>query len=177
MTKRSVRPRSRKRTSVGATTRKRTSEASTKFVSGASSRRGKLSFPIHADIDIPIYRQRFLFLVEKDIEPGYQWIEKTLGSKVARSAIISEESVNAAAFGLERNGDRAFVVWLKSWDSNAKSYGRLAHECLHATIQILAYINYCPRLRPRFSEPICYLHDSIMRLCVEQIYSVTSHAR
>jgi len=131
----------------------------------------KTVLPMHCDLYIEVYRLRFLFLVDDNLARGFNWIDKTLDVELDRSNAIVESVCVAAAFGIPYNGgnNRCFVVWMKFWDHDAYSIARLSHECLHAAIHILSYVGYRPKLRPRFSEPICYLQDTLMRMCLEKI--------
>ncbi len=119
-----------------------------------------------------MYRQRLLFLFDSDVKKGYAWIESKLGVGDADGALrkFGENPAQGSSFAVETvDQGYVFIIWVKSFDGSARDIALLSHECLHATIQMLSYIGYEPKLVHKNSEPICYLQGEILRTCLEQI--------
>ena len=130
----------------------------------------EIANPLHVERIVPIYKQALIFLIDNDTDRVNAYLEKKYRGHVPKNMVTSR--VNAGAFKLVAvdDSDCVFVLWLKFWDGGtALQRGRLAHEAMHIAIGILHYVGYVPPLKPRNSEPICYLLDYIVRTCYEEI--------
>lgn len=59
------------------------------------------------------------------------------------------------------------VIALRHWSGSPWDHSVLAHECLHITQKVLDETGM--RLGKRTAEAYCYLHDSLIRRCLEHI--------
>jgi hypothetical protein len=129
----------------------------------------KITTPLYARINVPIYRQSIFFVIDENVERVEKWFQKELKTTATLPPSLRSEGTNAGAFAFEKDGRLEFVIWMKWWAGNASAIGRLSHECAHSTIQILNHAGYTPRMKPRYSEPFCYLLDHIVRSCLLEI--------
>jgi len=129
--------------------------------------------PLHAVILIPVYRQTLYFAIDDNDDRFEAWLRTFFDDLV----LHRDKTVNASAFMIDNGKLRHFAVRMKWWDADVPSVGRLSHECLHSAIQVLHYVGYTPKLKPRFSEPLTYLHETIFRACLDEINTWRSRQR
>lgn len=128
----------------------------------------KIEAPLAVPILIEPYKQTLFFIIDDDMERVEAWLSQQIKEEITLSKYTKQVALSGCAFGLENKakGQLRFVVLLKSWQDDERSIGRLAHECLHCTIQLLDIIGYRPKLKPKYSEPIAYQFEAIFRDCL-----------
>jgi hypothetical protein len=60
-----------------------------------------------------------------------------------------------------------YLICLRSFDWSPMAISTLTHECLHTSLSMLRSRGM--RLNKHTEEAYCYLHDSLVRRCLEEI--------
>jgi hypothetical protein len=132
---------------------------------------------VHADLVLPVYRQRFVFLLDHDLDRGNEWLNHLTKSHV-ELGVIREPAAHAAAFRvLDEHQVPIFVLWVKHWTETANDYAGLAHEAVHTAISVLTHCGFTPKMKPSNSEPLCYLVSVVMLTCLEAIHAKQSQSQ